>query len=119
MTRRLAAVLAAVALLAAACSSGAAAPQPSELNDKPTGSAYQGFGLIPPQPRPSFTLTDTSGTGYAFGRATAGKPTLLYFGYTHCPDVCPTTMADIGQALRQLPTDIQRRTQVVFVTTDV
>jgi protein SCO1/2 len=75
--------------------------------------------LIPPQPRPSFTLTDTSGTGYAFGRATAGKPTLLYFGYTHCPDVCPTTMADIGQALRTLPTDIQRRTQVVFVTTDV
>lgn len=119
MTRRVAAVLAAVALLAAACSSGAAAPQPSELNDKPTGGVYQGFGLIPPQPRPSFTLTDTSGTGYAFGPATAGKPTLLYFGYTHCPDVCPTTMADIGQALRTLPTDIQRRTQVVFVTTDV
>lgn len=119
MTRRVAAVLAAVALVAAACSSGAAAPQPSELNDKPTGGVYQGFGLIPPQPRPSFTLTDTSGTGYAFGRATAGKPTLLYFGYTHCPDVCPTTMADIGQALRKLPTDIQRRTQVVFVTTDV
>jgi protein SCO1 len=119
MTRRLAAVLVAVGLLAAACSSGAAAPQPSELNDKPTGGVYQGFGLIPPQPRPSFTLTDTSGKSYAFGRATAGKPTLLYFGYTHCPDVCPTTMADIGQALRKLPTDIQRRTQVVFVTTDV
>lgn len=119
MTRRLAAVVAAVALVAAACSSGAAAPQPSELHDKPTGGVYQGFGLLPPQPRPSFTLTDTSGKSYAFGRATAGKPTLLYFGYTHCPDVCPTTMADIGQALRKLPTDIQRRTQVVFVTTDV
>ena len=52
MTRRVAAVLAAVALLAAACSSGAAAPQPSELNDQPTGGVYQGFGLIPPQPRP-------------------------------------------------------------------
>ena len=119
MTGRLAAVVAAVALLAAACSSGAAAPQPSELNDKPANGLYQGFGLIPPQPRPSFTLTDTAGKTYAFGRATAGKPTLLYFGYTHCPDVCPTTMADIGQALRMLPTDIQRRTQVVFVTTDV
>jgi protein SCO1/2 len=119
MTRRLAAVVAAVALVAAACSSGAAAPQPSELHDKPTGGVYQGFGLLPPQPRPSFTLTDTSGKSYAFGRATAGKPTLLYFGYTHCPDVCPTTMADIGQALRTVPSDIQRRTQVVFVTTDV
>ena len=119
MTRRLAAVVAAVAVVAAACSSGAAAPQPSELHDKPTGGLYQGFGLIPPQPRPSFTLTDTAGKSYAFGRATAGKPTLLYFGYTHCPDVCPTTMADIGQALRTVPADIQRRTQVVFVTTDV
>jgi protein SCO1 len=119
MTRRLAAVVAAVGLMAAACSSGAAAPQPSELHDKPTGGLYQGFGLVPPQPRPSFTLTDTSGKSYAFGRATAGKPTLLYFGYTHCPDVCPTTMADIGQALRTVPSDVQRRTQVVFVTTDV
>jgi protein SCO1/2 len=119
MTRRLAAVVLAVAVVAAACSSGAAAPQPSELHDKPTGGRYQGFGLLPPQPRPSFTLTDTSGKSYAFGRATAGKPTLLYFGYTHCPDVCPTTMADIGQALRTVPSDIQRRTQVVFVTTDV
>ena len=119
MTRRLAAVVAAVGVMAAACSSGAAAPRPSELHDKPTGGVYQGFGLVPPQPRPSFTLTDTSGKSYAFGRATAGKPTLLYFGYTHCPDVCPTTMADIGQALRTVPSDIQRRTQVVFVTTDV
>jgi protein SCO1/2 len=119
MTRRLAAVVAAVAVLAAACSSGAAAPQPSELHDKPTGGRYQGFGLVPPQPRPSFTLTDISGKAYAFGRATAGVPTLLYFGYTHCPDVCPTTMADIGEALRKMPSGIQRRTQVVFVTTDV
>ena len=119
MTRRLAAAVAVVALLAAACSSGAAAPQPSELNDKTTGGPYQGFGLIPPQPRPAFTLTDTAGKVYSFGRATAGKPTLLYFGYTHCPDICPTTMADIGQALRTLPAGVQRRAQVVFVTTDV
>jgi protein SCO1/2 len=119
MTRRLAAAVAAVALLAAGCTSGAAAPQPSELQNKPTVGPYQGFGLVPPEPRPSFTLMDTTGTAYAFGRATAGKPTLLYFGYTHCPDVCPTTMADIAQALRKLPANVQRRTQVVFVTTDV
>jgi protein SCO1 len=31
--------------------------------------------------------------------AKAGRLTLLYFGYTHCPDVCPTTMADLGVAL--------------------
>ena len=43
---------------------------------------------------------------------------LVYFGYTHCPDVCPTTMADLGTALRQLPAQIQQATQVVFVTSD-
>ncbi len=43
---------------------------------------------------------------------------MLYFGYTHCPDVCPTTMADLGLALRQLPVQVQEHTQVVFVTSD-
>jgi protein SCO1 len=121
MTRRLAAVavLAGLALLAAACSSGEAAPKPSELIGAARTGPYQGFGLVPPQPRPAFTLTDTAGQTYSFGHETAGQPTLLYFGYTHCPDVCPTTMADVGQALRQAPADLQRRTRVVFVTTDV
>jgi protein SCO1/2 len=43
---------------------------------------------------------------------------LVYFGYTHCPDVCPATMANLGVALRQSPTIVQARTQVVFVTSD-
>ncbi len=43
---------------------------------------------------------------------------LLYFGYTHCPDVCPTTMADLAQALRKMHPDVQNRIQVVFVTSD-
>jgi protein SCO1/2 len=43
---------------------------------------------------------------------------LLYFGYTNCPDICPTTMADLGQALHRLPPQVQAHTQVVFVTSD-
>ena len=68
--------------------------------------------------RPSFTLTDTSGASYDFKAATAGKPTLLFFGYTNCPDVCPTTMADIAVALRGLDAALVQQLQVVFVTTD-
>ena len=64
-------------------------------------------------------LTDTAGKPYRFGAVTAGKPTLLYFGYTHCPDVCPTTLADITQALQRVPAAVRSATQVVFVTTDV
>ncbi|MDQ1730821.1 MAG: hypothetical protein QOK10_980 [Pseudonocardiales bacterium] len=119
------AVLAACAAvgLVSGCASSSS-PQPSasasasELNDH-AGGPYQGVGLIPPQPRPQFTLTDTAGKAFNFGTQTAGKPTLLYFGYTNCPDVCPTTMADIANALSMVPAGIRARTEVIFVTTDV
>ncbi len=117
MIRRL--CLGALALtILAACSSGSGSPKRSELNDNPKVGRYQGFGLAPPQPRPSFTLTDTDGKRFSFSQ-TAGRPTLLYFGYTRCPDVCPTTMADVAQALQAVPAKIRHATYVVFVTTDV
>ena len=37
-----------------------------------------------------------------------GKVVTLFFGYTHCPDVCPTTLADIAQAVRSLGADAER-----------
>ncbi len=43
---------------------------------------------------------------------------MLFFGYTNCPDDCPTTMADIHSALSEVPAAIRAKTQVVFVTTD-
>jgi protein SCO1/2 len=108
-----------VALVAlAGCSSGAGKSKPSDLNAQPHAGPYQGFGLVPPLPRPSFTLTDTSGKRFSFSQ-TAGHATLLYFGYTHCPDVCPTTMADIAQAVAAQPATVRSKTDVVFVTTDV
>jgi protein SCO1/2 len=116
--RIIAASLAMTALLAA-CSSSSASPKPTDLNDNPTVGKYQGAGLVPPQPRPAFTLTDTAGKPFDFGTATAKKPTLLYFGYTHCPDVCPTTMADIAQAIKGLTPELKAQVQVVFVTTDI
>ena len=82
------------------------------------GGTYAGIDLEPPYQRPSFTLTDTSGAAYDFATATKGRPTLLFFGYTNCPDVCPTTFADIAVALRKLDPSVAARVQVVFVTTD-
>ena len=66
----------------------------------------------------SATFTSSNGAAVTLGSLQAGKLMLIYFGYTHCPDVCPTTMADLGQALRQLPTQIQSHVQVVFITSD-
>ena len=111
------AVIAAVVL--AGCGSSKPAPKASQLNDNPGGTKFAGFAVTPAQPRPSFTLTDTSGKPFSFATTTHGHPTLLYFGYTECPDVCPETMADVGLALRSLPASIQKQTYVVFVSTDV
>ena len=79
---------------------------------------YAGLDLAEPYRRPTFTLTDITGADYDFTAATAGRPTLLFFGYTNCPDVCPTTMADVAVALRGLEPEIVDQLQVVFVTTD-
>jgi len=119
----LAASLACLVVLAGCGSSHSgdqSSPQPSQLNDQPSpGDGFQGVGLTPPQPRPSFTLTDTAGKAFAFGSRTAGHPTLVFFGYTNCPDVCPATMADVHQALTKVPAALQAQTYVVFVSTDV
>jgi protein SCO1/2 len=47
-----------------------------------------------------------------------GKVVLVYFGYTFCPDVCPTTLAEVGQALKLLGEDELARTRVLFVSVD-
>ncbi|HEX8240568.1 MAG TPA: SCO family protein [Allosphingosinicella sp.] len=67
-----------------------------------------------------FTLTDQDGRR-ATERDFAGKYRIMYFGFTHCPDVCPTDLAVIGQALRRFEkSDPERAARVVpvFVTVD-
>ena len=81
-------------------------------------SQLRGILLDAPYARPSFTLTDTRDRPYDFRGETAGRLTLLYFGYTHCADVCPMTMANIAGAMRSLPAADARRVRVVFVTVD-
>ncbi|MFD4371461.1 SCO family protein [Streptomyces sp. NPDC058486] len=71
-----------------------------------------------PFTKPDLVLTDTKGEPYDLRERTKGKPTLIYFGYTHCPDVCPLTMSNIAVAKKQLPKADQDKLQVVFVTTD-
>ena len=79
---------------------------------------YAGLDLSEPYRRPSFTLTDTTGAEYDFRAETDGRPTLLFFGYTRCPDVCPTTMADVAVALRGMDAALAEQVRVVFVSTD-
>ena len=90
-------------------------------SDEARTASRGGWHGTEPQPvpeRPEFTLTDTSGRAFDFHDRTAGRPTLVYFGYTNCPDECPTAMADIAAALRQTDEELRERVQVVLVTTD-
>jgi protein SCO1/2 len=106
----------ALGIFGAACGAGNDTQTPSTA----TTSTPALHGSIPPGQigRPDFTLTDTAGGSYDFGAETHGRVTLLYAGYTHCPDECPTTMADIASALRRLPPSAADQAKVVFITTD-
>ena len=98
--RRLLAVLAVAAL--AACSAGGPAFQASDV----TGSSFgREFSLKDPDGKVR-TLADFR-----------GKAVVVFFGYTQCPDVCPTTLATLAQAMKELGPDADR-VQVLFVTVD-
>ncbi|TFV52821.1 SCO family protein [Blastococcus sp. TF02A-35] len=125
-SRTLPAFLLAAALLATGC--GTSEDGGSSGGHDHSGNApatvegpddvYAGIDLNEPYRRPKFTLTDTTGATYDFAAETAGRPTLLFFGYTDCPDICPTTMADVMVALSGLERELAEQVQVVFVTTD-
>jgi len=70
-------------------------------------------GVMPPL---QFTLVGDNGEPVTAANF-AGKVVLLYFGYTHCPDVCPTTLADLAQALRLLGAEANK-VSVLFVSVD-
>ncbi|MYY05007.1 MULTISPECIES: SCO family protein [unclassified Streptomyces] len=74
--------------------------------------------LDQPFTKPNLVLTDTHGKKYDLREQTKGKPTLIYFGYTHCPDVCPLIMSNIAIAKKSLSQADQDKLQVIFVTTD-
>jgi protein SCO1 len=97
-------VLLLVALALAGCSQSSA-------------STFAGAVLHQPYHVPDTRLTDTAGTPVSV-TDTGKRLTLLFFGYTHCPDECPTTMATLASAMHQLDDTDRSNVQVVFVTTD-
>ncbi|PEH85651.1 SCO family protein [Burkholderia gladioli] len=63
-----------------------------------------------------FSLPDSSGKLRTLADF-KGRAVVLFFGYTHCPDVCPTTLAELAQAMQQLGPEA-KRVQVLLVTVD-
>lgn len=113
-----AALAAAAVLTLTACGSDSGDDGTKPAVEISGGSTKPGVVLDTPKEKPDLVLTDTEGEEYDFVAETAGKPTLLFFGYTNCPDVCPTTMSDIAIAKQKLPRAEQEKLQVVMVSTD-
>ncbi|MEU5424298.1 SCO family protein [Streptomyces olivoreticuli] len=117
-TKTLGAALAiAAALTLTACGGG------SDGGDKPVADVSAApkkaaITLDAPKAKPDLVLTDTSEKKYELVKETKGHPVLLYFGYTYCPDVCSTVVADMAEAAKKLPQADRDKLKIVFVTTD-
>ena len=85
------------------------------------GSAAEDAGLkagvfSPPRAAPDFTLSGSDGTELRLSRY-RGKVVILGFGFSSCPDVCPTTLATLARARKQLGAEAEQL-QVVYITVD-
>jgi protein SCO1/2 len=95
-------------LLAAGCAE-ATDPEDGELIGTELGTPYQAPGVV---------LTDTDGAPYALDEDTDRPLTLVFFGFTNCPDICNFVMANLAQSMTRLDGDDRDDVDVVFVTTD-
>jgi protein SCO1/2 len=103
-------------LLITGCTAAPGAPT-GKGNADPAG--YTGGASLPdPYSMPEISLTDTSGRPYNLATTPSKPVTLLFFGYTHCPDVCIAVLSDVSLALQRLSPADRDQIQLVFVTTD-
>lgn len=82
--------------------------------DQNTKSDY--YGMVYERDAPEFTLTDQDGSKVSLSDF-KDKLVLIFFGYTHCPDICPMTMSVMNNVVDQLG-DQAEQVQVIFVTID-
>ena len=68
------------------------------------------------QPK-AFTLTNQNGQPVS-NSLLRDKISLLFFGFTHCPDICPTTLSELARVYQQLDAEVQRDIQIILVTVD-
>jgi protein SCO1/2 len=119
--RSLAAVLAAVLLAPTLAGCGADAPDSAgpvadvRIHDD---DGLNGAVLPKPYTVPAVSLESTTAHPVDLSRDATSPLTLVFFGYTHCPDICQVVMADIASAMTRLDEEHRGKVAMVFVTTD-
>jgi len=107
--RRVVALVLALAAVAALAAGAFMSTESEEIEFEATDVSSVTWGR-------DFHLTGDDGAPHELAEF-RGKVVALYFGYTHCPDVCPLTLATLGESVRRLGED-GKRVQVIFVTVD-
>lgn len=105
------------ALLLAVLAAGLACDR-GEVPGRAAAATFRGVVLSPPIEKPDFNFVDFNGEPYNLRLKTAGKVALVFFGYTHCPDVCPLHAANVAAVLKAMPFEERGKIQFLFVTTD-
>jgi protein SCO1 len=82
------------------------------------GAALHGTLLDPPFTVSKDALVDTDGDPYSLATSTDKRLTLVFFGYTNCPEICGTVMSSLASAMTRLDQRDRDQVDVVFVTTD-
>ncbi|MGH3328285.1 MAG: SCO family protein [Streptomycetales bacterium] len=123
--RRLAVLLLAGGLTGGLLVGGCAAPNESvgnpagvqiQTTQHPRG--YRGAVLDQPYAMPALTFTDTSGEPFDLAKDPREPLTLVFLGYTHCPDECNIMLAAVQSALRGMDTRSREKIDLIFITTD-
>jgi protein SCO1 len=78
---------------------------------------FYGQALVPANPAFDFHLVDQNGKPFHLGEL-RGKAVLFSFGFTHCPNVCPTTLSNLAKVYRALPGKDREKVQVLFISID-
>lgn len=79
---------------------------------------YKSATVLPDaKPLTDFSLTDKNGAPLTLD-SLKNRWTLVFFGYTHCPDICPTALTSMAEVNKLLPEDIRSKVQTLFVSVD-
>src|SRR3954471_9547702 len=117
--RRLAVVLTAGLLVAPLAGCASSGEQVAGAGVTANGEkGWHGTPVPDGYPLPSVPFTDTAGATTSLADEARTPVTLVFFGYTHCPDICNVVLANMAAALRGAAPAVRREVRLVFVSTD-
>jgi protein SCO1/2 len=109
-------LIGALAAMLSACDKPGVTPAPEAAKAPAASASFRGIDITGAQYARTLALTDATGKARDLAEF-KGKVVVVFFGYTQCPDVCPSTMAELSQVKKALGADGER-VQGIFVTVD-